>query len=125
MLALEHGEVVTEHGTRLAGLERLDRRGASGVGQQERELAEALTRAEDVDEDAVSERREHARAEPAADDEVQRVGRIVAVEHDLAARERTAPRDREQLRDVLRRADRRAAASPRCAVCGSSCPLAT
>ena len=68
-----------------------------GVRQQERELAEALPRAEHVDEHAVAERREHARAEPPADDEVQRVGRIVAVEHDLAARERPPSGDREQL----------------------------
>ena len=101
VLALQEREVVAEHRARLAGLERLDGRRAARVGEEQRELAEALSRPEDVDEHAVAERRQHARAEAAAHDEVQRVGGIVAMEDDLAPRERPPSRDREQLPHVL------------------------
>ena len=124
VLALEQREVVAEDGARLSGLERLDRGRATRVGEQKRQLAEALAGTEDVDEHAVAERRQDARAEAAADDEVERVGGIVTVEDDLAARERPAAGDREQPANVLRRADRRAAASPRNGQSGSSRPPA-
>ncbi len=94
MLALEEREVVAEDRARLAGLERLDGRRATRVGEQERQLAEALPRPEDVDEHAVAERRQHPRAEAPADDEVERVRRVVAMEDDLTARERPAAGDR-------------------------------
>ena len=113
VLALQLSEVVAEDRARLAGLERLHGRGAARVRSEQRELAEALARPEDVDEHAVAERRQDARAEAAANDEVQRVGRVVAVEDDLAPRERPPARDREQLPHVLGAADRRAAATPR------------
>ena len=101
VLPLEQREVVAEDRARLSRLERLHRRRATSVGEQKRELAEALTGSEDVDEDAVAERRQHARAEAAADDEVERVGGIVAMEDDLAAGERPAARDGEQPANVL------------------------
>jgi len=60
-------------------------------------------RAEHVDEDPVTQGREHPRAEAAANDEVQRVGGILAMEHDLTARERAPAGDGEQPPDVLGR----------------------
>ena len=112
VLPLQQREVVAEDRAGLAGLERLDGGGAARVGKQQRELAEALSRPEDVDEHAVAERRQDPRAEATAHDEMQGVGGIVAVEDDLALRERPPPRDREQLDARPRAADRRAAASP-------------
>ena len=87
---------VAEDRTRLAFLERLRGRRASRIREQERELAEGLSRPEDVDEHAVAERREHTRAEAPANDEVQRVGRVVTVEDDLTTREPPPACDREQ-----------------------------
>ena len=58
VLPLQEREVVAEDRTRLPRLERLDRRRAPGVGEEESQLAEALTRPENVDEHAVAERRE-------------------------------------------------------------------
>ena len=46
---------------------------------------------------------EDARAEAAANDEVQRVGRVLAVKDDLTPRERAPTSDREQLPNVLGR----------------------
>ena len=103
MLPLEQRKVVTEDRARLSGFERLDRGGATSVGEQKRQLAEALARTEDVDEHAVAERRQHTRAEAPADDEMERVSGIVAMEDDLAASERPAAGDREQAANVLRR----------------------
>ena len=103
MLALQKREIVAEDRARLSGLERLDRGRAPRVGEQKRQLAEALARTEDVDEHAVAERRQHACAEATTDDEVERVGGIVTVEDDLAARERPAAGDGEQATNVLGR----------------------
>ena len=83
--------------------ERLYRGRATSVGEQKRQLAEALAGTEDVDEHAVAERRQHAGAEATTDDEMERVGRIVAVEDDLALGERPAAGDREEPTNVLRR----------------------
>ncbi len=103
VLALERGEVVAEHRARLAGLERFDGGRAASVREEEGELAEALSRSEDVDEHAVAQRRQHPCAEATAHDEVQGVGGIVAMEHDLTSRERPPTRDREQPTHVFRR----------------------
>src|SRR6185503_10228248 len=88
VLTLQEREVVAENRSRLSGLERLDRRRATRVGEQERQLAERLSRPEDVDEHAVPEQRHHPSSEATPDDEVERVGEILAMEHDLASRER-------------------------------------
>ena len=56
VLALEKREVVAEHRPRLTGFERLDGRRPARVREEQRQLAEALTGADDVDEDAVTER---------------------------------------------------------------------
>jgi len=57
----------------------------------------------DVDEHAVPEQRHHPSSEATPDDEVERVGEILPMEHDLASRERPPARDREELPDVVRR----------------------
>ena len=103
MLPLQLGEVVAEDRAGLAVLERFHGRGAARVEPEQRELAEALAGPEDVDQDAVPERSEDARAEATANDEVQRVGRVLAMKDDLAPRERSPTGDREQLPDVLGR----------------------
>ena len=71
--------------------------------EEERELAEALTRPEHVDENAVPERGQDAGAEASSHDEMQRVGRVVAVEDDLALAEGPAAGDREQPTHVVGR----------------------
>jgi hypothetical protein len=53
--------------------------------------------AEHVEQHAVADPCQDADAETAANDQVQRLGWIVAVEDDLALRERPPARDREQL----------------------------
>ena len=103
VLPLQPREVVPEDRAGLAVLERFHRRGAARVEPEQRELAEALARPEDVDQDTVPERSEDARAEAAANHEVQRVRRILAVKDDLAPLERPPAGDREQLADVLGR----------------------
>ena len=101
MLALQRREVVPVDRACLSRFERLDRGRAPRVGEEERELAEALSRPEHVHEHAVAERRQHARAEAAAHDQVQRVGRIVAMEHDLALGERAAASNLQQDADIV------------------------
>ena len=101
MLPLQLREVVSEDRARLAVLERLHGRGAARVEPEQRKLAEALAGPEDVDQDAVPERSQDARAEAAANDEVQRVGRVLAVKDDLTPRERAPTSDCEQLPNVL------------------------
>ena len=103
VLPLQEREVVAKDRARLAGLECLDRRRAPRVRKQQRKLAEALPGTEDLDENAVAERCQNARAEAATNDEVQRIGGIVAMEDDLTAAERPPSRDREQLAHVLER----------------------
>jgi hypothetical protein len=71
VLPLEQEEVVAPHRARLSRLQGFHGRRATSVGEEERELAEALPRPDDLDEHAVAERREDPRAETAADDEVQ------------------------------------------------------
>ena len=103
MAPLEVCEVVPEDGTCLAVLERRDARRPSRVRKQEGELTERLTRPEHLEQHAVPERRRDARGEAASDDQVQRVGGVVAVKHDLALLERPPAGDREQLTHVLGR----------------------
>jgi hypothetical protein len=98
--ALERRELVAEDRARLAGLERLDGRRASAVGGEERELAEALAGTEHVHEHAVADGREHARSEAATHDQVQRLGRVVAMEYDFTLGEGPPTGNREQLMHV-------------------------
>ena len=103
MRALQRDELVAEDRARLPGLERLGGRRAPPVGGEQGELAEALSRAEDVDEHAVAERRQHPNAEAAAHDQVQRVGGVVSMEDDLSLAEGPTARDCEHLTDVFGR----------------------
>ena len=103
MAALKPREVVAEDRARLAVLERRYRRGATLAGKEKRELPERLARPEHVEQDAVSDLRRDARREAAPDDQVERLGGVIAVEDDLAFLERPPAGDREQLPDVLGR----------------------
>ncbi len=69
----------------------------------ERQFPEGLARADDREECGVAQPRSQARGEPAARDEVERVGGIALVEHDLPARERPPAGDRQHRFELLRR----------------------
>jgi hypothetical protein len=99
--ALQDCEVVAEDGVGLAVLERGDGGGSLRTRQEERQLAERLAGPEDLEEDAVSLRRRHARRKAATCDEVERIRRIVAMEDDFALLECPPSRYRKQLPDVL------------------------
>ncbi len=101
MAPLQTSEVVPEDRTRLAVLERRDRRGAPRVGEEQRELTERLSRAEHLEQHAVPDLRREPRREPTARDQVERLGRVVPMEDDLALLERPPAGDREQLAHVL------------------------
>ncbi len=103
VLALEEREVVAEDRARLAVLERGHGRRPTRAREQERELPERLPRTEHVEEDAVSDGRLHPRGEAATNDEVQRLGRIVAMEDDLSSPESASAGDRHELPNVSRR----------------------
>ena len=83
VVAPEPVEVRARDRERLPGLERDDAGRPRGAVLDERQLAERVAWALDGDRDRVAELRRHAAREPAADDEVQRVGGIVPVEHHL------------------------------------------
>ena len=95
MVAAQAREVPAVDGAGLAGLERRDSCGAWMRLADERQLPEGLARAEDRQEGGVAQSRSQARGEPAARDEVERVGGIALVEHDLPARKGAPPGDRQ------------------------------
>jgi hypothetical protein len=101
VLALEPQEIVAEDGPRFPVLERGDRGRAPGTRLQHGQLAEGAAGPHHVEEHLVAERRHHASAEAAANDEMERVGRVLSVEDDFAASKRPSARDREQLADVV------------------------
>src|SRR6266516_258682 len=84
MLVSEARELLLVHAERLSLLERLDRRRAARLLADESHLAEALSRPAYTDHRLVAERRHHTDRKVALGDEVERVGRVAAVEHDLA-----------------------------------------
>ena len=86
---------------RLRGLERDDGRGPVPVGRDERQLAERLARPHDGERRGVPELRREADGEPPLRDQVQRVSRIAAVEHDLVAVERPPAGNRQKPPDVF------------------------
>ena len=99
--SLEAREVVAKDRPGLAGLERRHRCRATFARQEQRELPERLSRPEHVEQDAVSDLGRDARREATPDDQVQRLGRVVTMEDDLALVERPPARDREQLPHVV------------------------
>ncbi|CAN5295965.1 hypothetical protein BH09ACT13_BH09ACT13_07280 [soil metagenome] len=100
---LQTCEVFSEDRMRRAVLGRRDRRGAPRVGEEQCELTERLAGAENLEQHAVPELRRKPSREPAARDQVERLGGVVPVEDDLALLERPAAGDREQLAHVLGR----------------------
>ena len=96
MLAPEERELGLVDAERLRRLERFDRRRTARLLADERHLAEALSRPAHGDRRLVAERCHHADREAAAGDEVQRVCRVAAMEHDLAPAEPSPARDLEQ-----------------------------
>jgi hypothetical protein len=95
MAAPERLELRMGHRIRLGLLERRDRRGPPVPLCEEGQLAEMVARSADTDHRGVAERRHDPDREPALDDQVQRVARIVAMKDDLVADELPAARHRE------------------------------
>ena len=83
----------------------------------ERHLAEALPRPADPERHHVAERGHDADGEAAADDEVERVAGIAAVEDDLALPEAAAAGGGHNALDVLAPAGRRTGAIPCASLC--------
>ena len=77
-------EVQLVHRQRLQRLQRRDRGAAGGVLVQQRQLAEHLPRAQHRRDHRLAPAGVQAHRHTAAADQVQRVGRIALVEHDLA-----------------------------------------
>jgi hypothetical protein len=75
------------NGKRLRLLERFDSGRALRPLRHERHHAEAVLRTADADRDSLPERRHDPDREPTLAGQVQRVGRILAVEDDLVARQ--------------------------------------
>ena len=103
MLDLQAGEVVAEDGAGLSHFECFHRGRATGIRQQQRELAERVSRPEHVEERALAEGGRDADGEAASYHEVERLCEIVAMEDDLTLAERSPAGDGEQPADVLRR----------------------
>ena len=87
---------------RLAGLERGDGRAPLGA-RDDCELSERLARPADRERHDVAVRRRDPDVEPALRDEVDRVGRVVVMEDDLAAPVRAPAREGEDGAHVLAR----------------------
>ncbi len=104
MFAPEPFEVPDEHRARLRRLERGDRRRPLGTfpGKQ-RELTERVARPPHAEQCRCTERRRDPDREPAADDQMEAVRGIAAVEHDLAAVEGPPACDRKQAPHVFLR----------------------
>jgi hypothetical protein len=96
VLLTQSGEVVPVDRVGLSRRERRDGRRAGLSGLEQGELAEGVARPEHGHRDRVSERRLEARGEVAANDEVKRVGRIAAMEHDLVPGEPTTSADADE-----------------------------
>ena len=99
MLLREPPQLRPAHDERLAGLERGYRRRPL-LARQQRELSERVARPADGERDDVPERRADAHVEATLRDQVNGVGRVAAMEHDLAAAKGAATGEREHRTDV-------------------------
>ena len=104
MLAPEPLEVPDEDGAGLGRLERGNRRRPlSTFAGEQRELTECIARSAHAEECGRAEWRRDPDGEPAADDQMEAVGGIAAMEHDFAAVERPPAGNRQQPPHVLLR----------------------